>query len=138
LDEAKPAAGVLDAISEADLILLAPSNPVVSIGTILNVSGVRAAIETASAPVIGLSPIIGGAPVRGMADACLPVIGVETSAEGVGRWYGPSLLDGWLIHSADAADIPGVAVLARELYMADDEVTAAMTADAVRLAGLER
>jgi LPPG:FO 2-phospho-L-lactate transferase len=138
LDEAKPAAGVLDAISEADLILLAPSNPVVSIGTILNLSGIREAIASASAPVIGLSPIIGGAPVRGMADACLPVIGVETSAEGVGRWYGASLLDGWLIHTADTAEVPDVAVLARDLYMADDKVTAAMTADAVQLAGLEK
>jgi LPPG:FO 2-phospho-L-lactate transferase len=150
LDEAKPAAGVLEAIASADLLLIAPSNPVVSIDTILNVDGVRAAVIAAPAPVIGLSPIIGGAPVRGMADACLPAIGVETSAEGVGRFYGarrpggadsptgPGILDGWLIHTGDAATVDGVAVLARDLYMSSDAETAAMVADAVALAGIAR
>ncbi|MDQ2838891.1 MAG: 2-phospho-L-lactate transferase [Actinomycetota bacterium] len=137
LDTARPAAGVLEAIAEAELILLAPSNPVVSINTILSLDGIRAALRAAAAPVIGLSPIIGNAPVRGMADACLPVLGVPTSAEGVGRFYGArsgdGLLDGWLIHTSDQAQIDGVRVLARDLLMSSDEVTAAMVTDAWEL-----
>ena len=84
-DDAKPAPGVLEAIAQADVVLLPPSNPVVSIGTILAVPGIRDAIAATTAPVVGVSPIIGGAPVRGMADACLTAIGVETSATAVGR-----------------------------------------------------
>ncbi|MDQ2958499.1 MAG: 2-phospho-L-lactate transferase [Actinomycetota bacterium] len=137
LDTARPAAGVLEAIAEAELILLAPSNPVVSINTILSLDGIRPALRAAAAPVIGLSPIIGNAPVRGMADACLPVLGVPTSAEGVGRFYGArsgdGLLDGWLIHTSDQAQIDGVRVLARDLLMSSDEVTAAMVSDAWEL-----
>ena len=138
VEQAVPAAGVLDAISRADVVLLAPSNPVVSIGTILGVPGIRDAITATLAPVIGLAPIVGGAPVRGMADACLPAIGVEVSAEGVGRHYGSrkegGLLDGWLIHDTDSADVPGVTVRAVPLLMRDDAATAAMVREALDLA----
>ena len=79
-DEAAPAPGVLEAIAAADVVLLPPSNPVVSIGTILAVPGIAEAV--AAKTVVGVSPIIGGAPVRGMADACLAAIGVETTAGG--------------------------------------------------------
>ena len=140
LDSARPAPGVLPALEEADLVLIAPSNPVVSISTILNVPGIGEALRSGPAPVIGLSPIIGGAPVRGMADACLPAIGVQTSAAGVAGLYGArsagGLLDGWLIHSTDTAEVPGIEVLARDLLMSSDHATAAMVADAVALAGL--
>jgi LPPG:FO 2-phospho-L-lactate transferase len=136
-DAAKPAPGVLESIGAADVVLIAPSNPVVSIGTILGVDGIRAAVADGPAPVVGISPIIGGAPVRGMADVCLPAIGVPTSAEGVGRHYGArsaaGLLDGWLIHSGDAADVPGVAVRAVPLLMTDDAATAAMVRAALEL-----
>jgi LPPG:FO 2-phospho-L-lactate transferase len=137
LESAEPGAGVLAAIADAELILFAPSNPVVSINTILSVPGIKAALRAADAPVIGLSPIVGDAPVRGMADACLPVLGVPTSAEGVGRFYGArsagGLLDGWLVHDGDSAEIDGVIVLARDLLMASAEVTAAMVSDALEL-----
>lgn len=140
LDEAKPAPGVLEAILHADVVLIAPSNPVVSIGTILAVAGVRDAVTTATAPVIGVSPIIGTAPVRGMADACLATIGVEVSAAGVGRHYGArasgGVLDGWLVHSTDGADVPGVAVRSVPLLMADDPTTATMVRAALELAGV--
>ena len=76
-EAAKPAAGVLDALAAADVVLLAPSNPVVSIAPILAVPGLREAVAGGPAPVVGVSPIIGGAPVRGMADKCLAAIGVE-------------------------------------------------------------
>ena len=138
VDDAAPAPGVLEAISAADVVLLAPSNPVVSIGTILGVDGVRDAVTNGPAPVIGLSPIIAGAPVRGMADACLPAIGVEVTAQGVGRHYGArkdgGLLDGWLVHDSDTADIPGVEVRSVPLLMRDDDATAAMVRAALELA----
>jgi len=139
LENATPGPGVLNAISTADVVLFAPSNPVVSIGTILGLPEIRAAIADGPAPVVGLSPIVGGAPVRGMADSCLPAIGVEVSAEGVGRHYGAraagGLLDGWLIHDTDTADVPGVAVRAIPLMMTSDDHTAAMVRAALEVAG---
>ena len=139
-EDAKPGPGVLEAIAAADAVLLAPSNPVVSIGIILAVPGVRDALQAAPARVVGLSPIIGGAPVRGMADACLPAIGVPTTADGVGRHYGArsahGLLDGWLVDTADAAAaVPGVDVRAVPLFMTDVPAAAAMAAAALDLAG---
>ncbi len=88
IERRRPAPGVVEAIVGADLVLVAPSNPVVSIGTIVSVPGIREAILETHAPVVGVSPIIGGKVVRGMADACLPAIGVDTTAEAVGRHYG--------------------------------------------------
>jgi len=140
LDDAKPAPGVLEAILHADVLLIAPSNPVVSIGTILAVAGVRDAVSTTAARVVGVSPIIGSAPVRGMADACLAAIGVEVSAAGVGRHYGArgsgGVLDGWLVHSTDAAEVPGLAVRSIPLLMSDDAATADMVHAALELAGV--
>jgi LPPG:FO 2-phospho-L-lactate transferase len=139
-EDAKPGPGVLEAIASADAVLLAPSNPVVSIGIVLSVPGIRAAIESAPARVIGLSPIVGGAPVRGMADACLPVIGVETSADAVGQHYGSratgGLLDGWLVDTCDSgASVPGVDVRAVPLLMTDVAASAAMARAALEMAG---
>ncbi len=142
-EHAKPAAGVLDALGQADVILLAPSNPVVSIAPILAVPQIRDAVANGPAPVVGLSPIIGGSPVRGMADKCLATLGVEVSAAGVGRMYGPradgGLLDGWLVDSADAGiEIPGLTTRAVPLWMKDETTTARMVADALELAGSAR
>jgi LPPG:FO 2-phospho-L-lactate transferase len=130
----------LTAIAEADLVLLAPSNPVVSVGTIVDVPGLRAALVAAPAPVVGISPIVGGRAVRGMAEACLDAVGVEVSAEGVGRHYGArsagGLLDGWLVHETDTADVPGVAVRSVPLLMTDADATADMVRAAIDLVGL--
>jgi LPPG:FO 2-phospho-L-lactate transferase len=139
-DAAKPAPGVVEAILAADVVLLAPSNPVVSIGTILAVPGIREAVHATSAPVIGVSPIIGGTPVRGMAERCLPTVGVEVSAQGVGTHYA-ELLDGWLVDTADAGvrveggRIKGVKVRAVPLFMTDLTATTAMAQAALDLAG---
>ena len=138
-ETAVPAPGVLDAVAAADVVVLPPSNPVVSIGTILQVRGIREAL--AGRPVVGLSPIVGGAPVRGMADACLEAIGVATTAEAVGRHYGArsagGLLDGWLVDTVDAAArVPGVEVRAVPLLMTDLDATAAMARAALDVAGV--
>lgn len=138
-DEAVPAPGVLESIANADIVLLPPSNPVVSIGTILNINGIREAIMETNANVIGLSPIVSGAPVRGMADKCLPVIGVDTTAAAVAQHYGPELLDGWLVDESDAASVAeveaaGITCRAVPLMMRDLDATAAMAAAALELA----
>ncbi|BCB85089.1 2-phospho-L-lactate transferase [Phytohabitans suffuscus] len=134
-ESAKPAPGVLDALAAADVVLLAPSNPVVSIAPILAVPGLREAVATSAAPVVGISPIIGGAPVRGMADKCLSIVGVECTAGGVGALYGPDLLDGWLVDTTDeGAEVPGVPVRAVPLWMNDEQATAAMVRAAMELA----
>ena len=105
LDRAAAAPGVLDAIRRADVVLLPPSNPVVSIGIILGVPGVRDALRGTAAPVVGVSPLISGRPVRGHADACLEAIGVEATAAAVGGLY-EDFLDGWLVDPADARHDP--------------------------------
>ena len=132
--------GVLEAITGADVVMLAPSNPVVSIGATLAVGGIRGALRSTPAPVIGYSPIIDGKPLRGMADECLSVIGVQTSAEAVGRHYGArsatGLLDYWLIHSGDTAEVPGVTVRSAPLLMSDPATTAEMVRAGLDLAGL--
>jgi LPPG:FO 2-phospho-L-lactate transferase len=136
-DSAAPAPGVLDAIAAADLVLLPPSNPVVSIGPILAVPGIAEAVRAKT--VVGVSPIIGGAPVRGMADACLTAIGVPSTAAAVGARYGPDLLSGWLVDVQDKAaedspELAGIAVRALPLYMTDVPATAAIARAALALA----
>jgi LPPG:FO 2-phospho-L-lactate transferase len=133
VDQAKPAPGVLDAIADADVVILPPSNPVVSIGTILQVPGIREALTAKT--VVGVSPIIGGAPVRGMADACLTAIGVETSAQAVLELYGADLIGGWLVAPEDSAvALDGVLVQARPLLMHDLDATTAIARAALDLA----
>lgn len=140
-EAAKPAAGVLEAVAGADVVLVAPSNPVVSIAPILAVPQLREAVADGPAPVVGVSPIIGGAPVRGMADRCLATLGVEVSAAGVGGMYAArtagGLLDGWLVDAVDAGtEIAGVRTRAVPLWMKDEEATSAMVASALELAGV--
>lgn len=142
IETARPAHGVTEAITGADLLLIAPSNPVVSIGTILAIPGIREAIAETNAPVVGVSPIIGGKVVRGMADACLPAIGVETSAAAVGQHYGAratgGVLDAWLVDETDAAAAPaleasGLLVASVPLWMRDLDTSAALAGAAIDL-----
>jgi LPPG:FO 2-phospho-L-lactate transferase len=142
LDDASPGPGVIDAITDADLVVLPPSNPVVSVGTILGVPRVREAITATKAPVVGLSPIVGATHVRGMAEQMLSSIDVEVSAAGVGLHYGSradgGVLDGWLVDECDADQVTrltaaGIACRAVPLMMTDHDATAAMAAEAVGL-----
>jgi LPPG:FO 2-phospho-L-lactate transferase len=135
--QARPAPGVLEAIAAADFVLFPPSNPVVSIGVVLAVPGIADAVRAQR--VVGVSPIIGGAPVRGMADACLTAIGVQTTAAAVAAHYGPELIDGWLVDTldkdaVDAPELAGIAVRARPLYMTSVAATAEIARAAIELA----
>jgi LPPG:FO 2-phospho-L-lactate transferase len=139
-ETAKPAAGVLEALADADVVLLAPSNPVVSIAPILAVAGLREALLTGRAPVVGVSPIIEGSPLRGMADKCLAALDVECSAQGVGGLLGArsagGVLDAWLVDPADAATtVTGVRVVAAPLWMTEQLATEAMVVAAMSAAG---
>lgn len=116
--DARPAPGVVAAITGADAVLVAPSNPVVSIGTILAVPGIEAALRTSPAPVVGVSPIVGGGVVRGMADRLLPAIGVPVSAAGVAAHYA-GWLDGWVLDREDAAHEHAVAELGLGVRVTD-------------------
>jgi LPPG:FO 2-phospho-L-lactate transferase len=135
--QARPAPGVLEAIAAADVILFPPSNPVVSIGAILAVPAIAEAVRGKT--VVGVSPIIGGAPVRGMADACLAAIGVPATAQAVAAHYGPGLLNGWLVDeqdkaAVDAPELAGITVRALPLYMTNLTTTATIARAALDLA----
>jgi LPPG:FO 2-phospho-L-lactate transferase len=137
--EAVPAPGVEAAITEADVVFLAPSNPIVSVGPILAIPGITNALKTTPAPVIGYSPIIAGRPLRGMADKCLAIMGVDCSSEGVARHFGArangGILDGWFVAEEDRADVAGVDVRAIPLLMLDPPSAAEMVRAGLALAG---
>ena len=122
---ASPAPGVMDAIAGADAVVICPSNPVVSVGPILALAGLREAV--AARPVVGISPIVGGRPLAGMADRLMPVVGLEVSAVGAAMSY-DDLLDAWVIDEADARlaervrDEVGARVAVTDTVMRDDEV----------------
>ncbi|MEN0130873.1 MAG: 2-phospho-L-lactate transferase [Brevundimonas sp.] len=147
LDGATAAPGVLEAVTEADVVVLPPSNPVVSVGTILAIPGVRDAMRSRPGPVVGVSPIVAGSPVRGMADACLDAIGVETSARAVAEHYGRradgGILDAWLVDAADSAVVDplraaGWTVEATDTLMADVDAAARIAGSALALANASR
>lgn len=143
IDDALPGPDVISAISDADIVLFPPSNPVVSVGTILQVAGVAEAVRATPAPVVAVSPIVGGAPVRGMADACLSAIGVQTSALAVAAHYGArsrgGLIDAWLVDQVDAACVDDAAALglrarAVPAMMTDVPAAAALAAECLATA----
>ncbi|MDP9329281.1 MAG: 2-phospho-L-lactate transferase [Actinomycetota bacterium] len=123
--EARPAPGVLDAIAAADALLISPSNPVVSIGPILGVPGIREAVAARRRVVAGVSPIVAGAPVAGMADKLMPAVGLEVTAAGVAEGYA-DLLGGWVVDERDRESVPrveaiGVRVAVTDTIMVDDD-----------------
>jgi LPPG:FO 2-phospho-L-lactate transferase len=143
LAAATPAPGVIDRLANADLILIAPSNPVVSIGPILGVPGIAEAVRQSSAAVIGFAGILGGAPVLGMAHRLLPAIGVAVDAASIGLHYGPraagGVLDVWTMDLRDAStaaavEQAGLRVAVADLIMSDPEATAAFVHYAIKTA----
>jgi LPPG:FO 2-phospho-L-lactate transferase len=136
---ARPGPGVIEALHGAGVILFCPSNPVVSIGPILAVRGVREALAASGAPVVAISPIVGGAPVKGPADALLRGIGVEVSARGVAGLY-HGLIHGFVLDERDAAqtaDIEATGLRTRVLdtIMRGPEAAARLARAALELAG---
>ncbi|MGO2091728.1 MAG: 2-phospho-L-lactate transferase [Microbacterium gubbeenense] len=143
IDQARPSGGAHEAITRADVILLAPSNPIVSIGPVLAIPGMRDLLLSSRAPVVGVSGIIDGSVVRGMADACLAAVGIETSARAVAQHYGArrasGILDGWLVDETDAESVgpladAGIRTRAVPLWMRDADSSAQVARDALELA----
>jgi LPPG:FO 2-phospho-L-lactate transferase len=122
---ARPAPGVLDALDRADVAVVCPSNPVVSIGPILAVPGVREAVAGRHGPTVGVSGIVGGAPLAGMADRLMPAMGLEVTAAGAAAAY-RGLLDAWVIDERDRDLAPrirgdGLRVAVTDTIMTDDD-----------------
>jgi LPPG:FO 2-phospho-L-lactate transferase len=136
-EASRPGPGVLDAIERADVVLFCPSNPVASIGPILAVPGIREAVARKRGRSVGVSGIVRGAPLAGMADRLLPVAGVEVSAAGAAECY-RGLLEGWVIDEGDRALAPrieatGVRVAVTDTIMTDDEKARALAEVALAL-----
>jgi LPPG:FO 2-phospho-L-lactate transferase len=134
---ARPAPGVLEAIDDADVIVLCPSNPVASLGPILAVPGVREAIGRRRERVVGVSGIVGGAPLAGMADRLMPAAGVEVTAAGAAEAY-RGLLAAWVIDEVDRGlarriEATGVRVGVTDAIMTDDAKAEALARAAIDL-----
>jgi LPPG:FO 2-phospho-L-lactate transferase len=136
VEQARPAPGVLGALERADGILLCPSNPVVSIAPILAVPGIRAAVQAAGCRVVAVTPIVGGAPVRGMADRLLPAWGAEVSARGVAGLYA-GLADAFVLDAVDAGEAADVAALGLEPVVVPTLMRTVEDAAALAKAALE-
>jgi len=121
-DEARPAPGVLEAVGAADLVVCCPSNPVVSIGPILAVPGIRTALEARRDRVVAVSPIVAGAAIRGPADRLLRELGHEASALGVARLYAPWAAT-FVIDEADGGLVPAIEALGVRCVVAPTVMT---------------
>jgi LPPG:FO 2-phospho-L-lactate transferase len=118
VQQARPAHGLLDALHEASIIVICPSNPWVSIDPILSVPGIRLALESSPAPVIAVSPIIAGQTVKGPAAKMYAELGIEPSARSVALHYG-GLLDGFVLDNLDRSQEPELAARGMRLLVAD-------------------
>jgi len=138
-ERSRPAPGVLEALSSADAIVLCPSNPVASLGPILAVPGIRDAVAARRADVVGVSGIVAGAPLAGMADRLMPAAGAEVTAAGAAECY-RGLLAAWVVDEADRALIPrieatGVRAGATDSIMTNDAKAEALARFALGLLG---
>ena len=123
-ERSRPAPGVLEALADADAIVLCPSNPIASLGPILAVPGIRDAVGARRTDVVGVSGIVAGAPLAGMADRLMPAAGAEVTAAGAAECY-RGLLGAWVVDDVDRALIPrieatGLRVGATDSIMTDD------------------
>ena len=139
-DEASPAPGLLDAINEAEVVLVSPSNPLVSVGTILSLPGVRDALRTTDATIVGVSPIVGGATIKGPADRMMRGLGMEVSAVGVARAYADFLdvlvIDQQDAHLAAGVEAEGVKAVVTDTIMRTLDVKRALAQVTLEQAGL--
>jgi LPPG:FO 2-phospho-L-lactate transferase len=136
LEHARPAPGVLETLRAAEAVLIAPSNPIVSIGSILALPGVREALQETAATVAAVSPIVAGVPIKGPADKLLRGLGLEVSALGVARCYA-DFLDLMVIDRQDAALAPavealGMRVLVTDTIMRDRQAKARLAGEVLR------
>jgi LPPG:FO 2-phospho-L-lactate transferase len=137
--EAKPAPGVLDALKQADAILIAPSNPIVSIGSILAVPGIHDVLHEASGMIVAVSPIVGGAPIKGPADKLMRGMHIDVSAVGVARCY-RDFLDVMVIDEQDAQLVEeiedlGIPTVVTNTIMSDSRAKAELARTVLRAAG---
>jgi LPPG:FO 2-phospho-L-lactate transferase len=141
---ARPAPGVIEALAAADAVMFCPSNPIASIDPILTVPGIAETVAAAREHVAGVSPIVGGAPLRGMADRLLPAAGVEVSAAGVAAYYaGRGLIGAWIIDETDRDLLPrvrsvGVRASVTDTIMVDDDASERLARVALDAALAER
>ena len=138
-ERSRPAPGVLEALADADTVVLCPSNPVASLGPILAVPGIREAVGARRTDVVGVSGIVAGAPLAGMADRLMPVAGAEVTAAGAAECY-RGLLGAWVVDDVDRALIPrieatGLRVGATDSIMTDDAKAEALARFALGLLG---
>jgi LPPG:FO 2-phospho-L-lactate transferase len=138
-ERSRPAPGVLEALADADAIVLCPSNPVASLGPILAVPGIREAVGARGTDVVGVSGIVAGAPLAGMADRLMPAAGAEVTAAGAAECY-RGLLGAWVVDDVDRALIPriestGLRVGATDSIMTDDAKAEALARFALGLLG---
>jgi LPPG:FO 2-phospho-L-lactate transferase len=139
-ERARPAPGVLDAIDDADAVVVCPSNPVVSIGPILAVPGILDAVAAKRPAVVGISPIVAGAPLGGMADRVMPAAGLEVSAFGAAQAHG-AILGAWVVDEADrelASKIEealAIPVGVTDSVMRDDDAAEALARFAISMLG---
>jgi LPPG:FO 2-phospho-L-lactate transferase len=139
IEDARPTDAVLEALAAADLVVFCPSNPVVSIGPILAVPGMREALAASRAPKIAISPIVGGRALKGPADRMLASLGHEVSATGVARMYG-GLVEGMVVDRADEAERSeiealGMRVLATDAIMRDAPDRARLAREVLEFGG---
>jgi LPPG:FO 2-phospho-L-lactate transferase len=146
IDQARPTPQVLAALRSADVVFLAPSNPIVSIDPVIKVPGLRTALLAADAPLVGISPLINGRPLRGMADRCLAVANIEQSAAGIATYYGRrgegGILDGWILDTVDSnlvaqIDASGIPAKAVPTVMKDAAASKALAAEALAFAQIQ-
>jgi LPPG:FO 2-phospho-L-lactate transferase len=136
-ERSRPAPGVLEALADADAVVLCPSNPVASLGPILAVPGIREAVGARRTDAVGVSGIVAGAPLAGMADRLMPAAGAEVTAAGAAEWY-RGLLGAWVVDDVDRPLIPrieatGLRVGATDSIMTDDAKAEALARFALGL-----
>ncbi|HEX2489362.1 MAG TPA: 2-phospho-L-lactate transferase CofD family protein, partial [Blastocatellia bacterium] len=118
IESAKPAPGIAEAVLRSDAIIICPSNPLISIGPILAVPGIRGLLERAEAPVVAISPVVGGASLKGPTDKMLADLGMEVSAAQVARLYS-DFADVFILDVQDEAAKPEIESLGMKVWVTD-------------------